>query len=191
MKSIFSLCLIIFLSTILGCRNEMYDDSRYKPFEPIDYQGTQSSAYMPPINTIAWQEKKSAVEQSFEGSMESTRIVDNKQAILRGRESYNVFCSPCHDYVGSGNGMVVQRGYDKPPSFHTERLRKAPVKHFLTVMNSGFNAMPPYGALLSSEQQVQIAAYIQALQLSQHQLVSSLSAEQRAQFKMEDQDEHK
>jgi cytochrome c len=86
----------------------------------------------------------------------------------RGRERYNIYCSPCHDFIGSGNGMIVQRGFPSPPSFHLDRLRMAPAGHFFDVMTNGFGLMYSYASRVSPEDRWRIAAYIRALQLSQH-----------------------
>ena len=67
------------------------------------------------------------------------------EAVLsRGQERFNIFCTPCHDGTGSGRGMVVQRGFKQPPSFHDERLRNAEAGYFFDVMTNGFGAMPDY-----------------------------------------------
>jgi len=88
--------------------------------------------------------------------------------LSRGRERYNIYCSPCHDYTGSGNGMIVQRGFPAPPSFHIERLRQAPAGHFFDVETNGFGLMYSYASRVPPEDRWRIAAYIRALQLSQH-----------------------
>ncbi len=85
-----------------------------------------------------------------------------------GQQRFNIFCSPCHGEAGDGNGMIVQRGYKRPPSYHIERLRKAPIGYFFDVMTNGFGAMPDYSEQVSAADRWAIAAYIRALQLSQH-----------------------
>ena len=86
----------------------------------------------------------------------------------RGQERYNIFCTPCHDSTGSGRGMVVQRGYRPPPSFHDERLRMADPGYYFDVITNGFGAMPDYRMQLSARDRWAVVAYIRALQLSQH-----------------------
>ena len=66
--------------------------------------------------------------------------------MARGQERFDIYCSPCHGRTGEGDGMVVRRGYRRPPSFHHDRLRDAPVGHFFDVMTNGFGAMPDYAA---------------------------------------------
>lgn len=100
--------------------------------------------------------------------------------LKRGQERFNIFCSPCHSRVGDGDGMIVRRGYRRPPSFHEARLREAPHHHFFTVITDGFGAMPSYAALVPVADRWAIIAYIRALQLSQHTTVTSLTAEEQA-----------
>lgn len=89
------------------------------------------------------------------------------ELLTRGQERYNIYCSPCHARLGDGNGMIVQRGYKRPPSFHQDRLRNAPLGHFFDVMSYGFGAMPDYAAQIHPADRWAIAAYIRALQVSQ------------------------
>ena len=100
--------------------------------------------------------------------------------MARGQERFNVFCAPCHGRTGSGNGMVVQRGFRAPPSYHEERLRNAPVGYFFDVMTNGFGAMQDYAAQVPVADRWAIAAYIRALQLSQRATVDDVPADRRA-----------
>ena len=88
--------------------------------------------------------------------------------LTRGQERYNIFCTPCHDATGSGRGMVVQRGYKQPPSFHEERLRNVEAGYYFDVMTNGFGGMPDYRMQLAPRDRWAVVAYIRALQLSQH-----------------------
>jgi hypothetical protein len=92
----------------------------------------------------------------------------------RGQERYNIYCTPCHDHVGNGQGMIVQRGLRPPPSFHIERLRAAPIGHFFDVITNGYGAMANYAVEVATVDRWAIAAYIRALQLSQHAEVAEL-----------------
>ena len=100
--------------------------------------------------------------------------------MARGQERFNVFCSPCHGRTGEGNGMIVQRGFRQPPSYHEERLRNAPVGYFFDVMTNGFGAMQDYAAQVPVADRWAIAAYIRALQLSQRATVDDVPADRRA-----------
>lgn len=99
--------------------------------------------------------------------------------IQRGRERFDIFCSPCHGRLGDGKGIVVQRGFPAPPSFHEARLRAAPSQHFYDVITNGYGAMYSYAARVTPEDRWAIVAYIRALQESQHVAAADLSAETR------------
>lgn len=88
--------------------------------------------------------------------------------LRRGQERYNIYCTPCHSRVGNGKGMIVQRGYYQATNFHSDRLRRAPLGHFFSVITNGYGAMPDYAAQLSPQDRWAVVAYIRALQLSQN-----------------------
>jgi len=102
------------------------------------------------------------------------------RAILeRGRERFTIYCQPCHSPVGDGDGLIVRRGFPAPPSFHIERLRKAPDRHFFEVITGGYGVMYPYADRVSPEDRWAIVAYIRALQLSQGAKAAELPDEVR------------
>ena len=100
--------------------------------------------------------------------------------MARGQERFNVYCSPCHGKTGEGDGMIVQRGFSKPPSLLEPRLREVAPGHFFEVITNGFGAMPDHAAQIKPADRWAIAAYIRALQISQHVPVADLSPEERA-----------
>jgi mono/diheme cytochrome c family protein len=108
------------------------------------------------------------------------------EALLeRGRKDFNIYCSVCHDRVGTGRGKIVERGYLRPPSYHTDRLRRAPLTHFYDVVSNGYGAMPSYSDKLSPDDRWAVIAYVRALQLSQDAPVADLPpAEQEKLRKM-------
>ena len=99
--------------------------------------------------------------------------------MARGRERYDVFCSPCHGRTGQGDGMVVLRGYRRPPSMHQDRLRSAPAGHFFDVITNGFGAMPDYAVQVKAEDRWAIVAYVRALQLSGHATLNDVPPAER------------
>jgi hypothetical protein len=105
-----------------------------------------------------------------------------REVLERGQARYDIYCSPCHDYTGSGRGMIVQRGFPPPPSYHTDRLRQAPAGHFFDVMTNGYGAMYSYAGRITTEDRWAIAAYIRALQLSQHATLDDVPADHRQQL---------
>lgn len=101
------------------------------------------------------------------------------EVMARGQQRFNIYCSPCHSELGDGNGMIVQRGFRHPPSYNTERLRKAPIGYFFDVMTNGYGAMPDYAQQVTPADRWAIAAYIRALQLSQHATEADVPAGQQ------------
>jgi mono/diheme cytochrome c family protein len=101
------------------------------------------------------------------------------EVIKHGQNRYMIYCVVCHDPLGTGRGKIVERGYTQPPSYHIDRLRKAPVGHFFTVMTEGYGSMPDYRQQIPPSDRWAIAAYIRALQLSQHFPEEELPAELR------------
>jgi mono/diheme cytochrome c family protein len=103
--------------------------------------------------------------------------------LQRGHQRFDIYCAPCHGYVGDAHGMIVQRGFPAPPSFHIDRLRAAPTQHFYDVITSGWGAMYSYADRVVPADRWAIAAYIRALQESQNAPVASLSDAQRKELK--------
>jgi mono/diheme cytochrome c family protein len=115
---------------------------------------------------------------------EPVRVPPITLALLeRGQERFRIFCTPCHSELGDGHGMVVQRGFPPPPSYHTERLRKAPIQHFYDVMTRGYGAMYPFADRVQPRDRWAIAAYIRALQRSQDAAAADVPPERRGALK--------
>ena len=106
-----------------------------------------------------------------------------KAVLLRGQDRFDIFCSPCHDRVGNGNGMIVQRGYRRPPSYHTSQMRAMALGHFFDVISNGFGVMPDYAAQITVEDRWAIAAYVRTLQFSQNAPLADVPAEERQKLK--------
>jgi mono/diheme cytochrome c family protein len=102
-----------------------------------------------------------------------------EEIIQHGRNRFMIYCVVCHDPLGTGRGKIVERGYTPPPSYHVERLRQVPVGHFFAVITEGYGSMPAYGAQVPPRDRWAIAAYIRALQLSQHFPEDQLPADLR------------
>lgn len=105
----------------------------------------------------------------------------------RGQERFNIYCSVCHGRVGDGSGMIVKRGFRRPPSFHDERLRNAPIGYFFDVETNGFGAMPDYASQIPPEDRWRIIAYIRALQLSQRAAFADVPASDRGKLNSQPQ----
>lgn len=102
-----------------------------------------------------------------------------KEVLDRGQERYEIFCSMCHGLTGYGDGMIVRRGYRRPPSYHDDRLRQAPVGHFFDVITNGWGAMPDYSQQVPVQDRWAIIAYIRALQLSQQTFTGDAATQGR------------
>lgn len=103
--------------------------------------------------------------------------------LQRGQDRFRIYCTPCHSELGDGNGMVVQRGFPHPPSYHEQRLVQAPTRHFYDVITHGHGAMYSFAARVAPDDRWAIAAYIRALQLSQHASPEDLSPGERQTLK--------
>jgi mono/diheme cytochrome c family protein len=114
-----------------------------------------------------------------------TKPAVTMQLLARGREQFDVFCSPCHDRAGGGRGIVVQRGMPQPPSFTEQRLLGADDQHFYDVISNGFGAMYGHGDRIRPRDRWAIVAYIHALQLSQHANFAELPPDLQARLKAE------
>ncbi|HYL79841.1 MAG TPA: cytochrome c [Candidatus Acidoferrum sp.] len=178
--------LAVGLVSLAACRQQMADQPRYKPLAQSAFFGDDRSERPLVPGTVA-QGYLRADEGFYTGKTGGQLVaalpVLLTQALLeRGQDRFNIFCSPCHDRTGGGGGMVVQRGYRHPPSFHIDRLRQAPVGHFFDVITKGFGAMPDYAAQVSPADRWAIAAYIRALQLSQNATLADVQTPARQQL---------
>lgn len=171
----------------VACRQDMHDQPKYTPYKRSDFFPDQRSARPAIEGTVAR-------GQLFEDELLHTGRVGGQPSTVfpfqitdavmrRGRERYDIFCSPCHGLTGEGDGMVVQRGYRRPPSFHVDRLRQAPAGHLYDVITNGFGAMPDYAAQVQVHDRWSIAAYIRALQLSQNAIAADLSPDAQGRLK--------
>ena len=167
--------LALMLATSLGlagCRQDMHDQPKAEPLERSDFFPDGRSARPWVVGTIARGQLRED-EHLYTGKVhgrhaETFPFPVDARVLERGRERFDIYCSPCHSRLGDGNGMIVQRGFRRPTSFHDERLRKAPPGYFFDVITNGFGTMFDYADRIVPEDRWAIAAYIKALQLSQN-----------------------
>ena len=172
-------------AVLAGCRQDMHDNPRHEPLEASRVFADRSSARQPVAGTVA---RGLLNEDEFlhTGKAGGQPVAEfpfaiTRKALDRGQDRYNVFCAPCHSRIGDGNGMVVQRGFQRlPPSFHIDRLRQAPPGYFFDVMTNGFGVMPDYRAQLTAEDRWAVVAYIKALQLSQNATMADVPEAERS-----------
>ena len=157
---------------LAGCRQDMHNQPKFYPQRGTDFYADGRSVRPQVTGTVAR-------GQEDAGSYFRTGLVNGAEGdglpvpltaelVERGQERYNIYCTACHSRVGNGKGMIVMRGYFAAGNLHTERLRSAPLGHFFNVITNGYGAMPEYSAQIEPEDRWAIAAYIRALQLSQH-----------------------
>ncbi len=158
---------------LAGCRQDMHDQPRFKPLAQSDFYPDLRSERPPVEGTVARGQLR---EDSY---LYTGKIGNNpgdympfpvtEDVLERGRERFNIYCAPCHSRLGDGKGLVPSRGFPrKPPSYHSERLRKVRLGYFFDVMSNGFGIMPDYSSQIPPRDRWCIVAYIRALQLSQN-----------------------
>ncbi len=176
---------------LMGCRSEMYDQPRYKPYHASGFFDDGTSARPLVAGTVPRRdpaERGKASAEHFETGKVQGKLAGtlpfpvDRQVLERGQDRYRIFCTPCHGELGDGRGIVVRRGFNPPPSYHTDEMRKEPVGHFFDVMTRGHGTMYSYASRISPKDRWAIAAYIRALQLSQHAVAAQLPREDQVQL---------
>lgn len=183
------------LAVSCGVRFDMQDQPRYKAYKKSGFYSDGRASRETPAGTVARGQLKAdkafytgkianpnlsvqvqtttdasgnTLVASFPNDIDEFPIPVIKELVDRGQERFNIYCIVCHGPVGNGDGMVVRRGFSKPPTYHDDRLRNAPVGHFFDVMTNGWGKMPSYSDKLTAADRWAVAAYIRALQLSQN-----------------------
>ncbi len=171
------------LAGAAACRQDMHDGPRYKPLQESETYADKRSSRLIIEGTVARGFLKD--DDVFYTGVQAGAPVEKipmpltEAVVARGRERYNIYCSPCHGVAGDGDGMIVKRGYKQPTSYHDPRLRNERAGYFFDVMTRGFGQMPDYAAQVSPKDRWAIVAYIRALQLSQHGSVGDLTQAER------------
>jgi mono/diheme cytochrome c family protein len=165
--------MVVVSTLALGaCRQDMHNQPKYRGLRGTAFFDDGASARPLVEGTVA----RGTLQDDaafFTGKVGTATVKElpfpvDDAVLNRGQERFNIYCTPCHDATGSGKGIVIQRGFKAPPSFHDERLRNADAGYFFDVMTNGFGAMPDYRMQLSARDRWSVVAYIRALQLSQH-----------------------
>jgi mono/diheme cytochrome c family protein len=180
----FALAALVLCAPLLGCRHGMEDQPKVLPLQGSDFfaDGRAARPGVPGAVARGLLHDDVLLETGSLGGREADlfpyRI--DAAALARGRERYDIYCSACHGRTGAGDGMIVRRGFPRPPSFHEPRLRAAPAGHFVRVMTDGDGKMYSFADRVSARDRWAIAAYIRALQLSRNAGLADASAEDRA-----------
>lgn len=164
--------MVLLMGVTAGCRIDMHMQPYYRTMSKSDFFTDNRSARMPVEGTVARNDLQDDT-YFYTGKIgnapgEYLPFPVTAEVLARGRERFNINCTPCHGRVGDGNGFIPSRGFRRPPSYHIERLRAVPLGYFFDVMTNGFGVMPEYGTQVSARDRWCIAAYIRALQLSQN-----------------------
>jgi mono/diheme cytochrome c family protein len=164
--------ILLLIGVTAGCRIDMHMQPYYRTMSKSDFFADNRSARLPVEGTVA---RGDLHEDTYfytgkigNAPGEYLPFPVTKDVLERGRERFNINCTPCHGRVGDGNGFIPSRGFRRPPSYHIERLRAVPLGYFFDVITNGFGVMPEYGTQVSARDRWCIAAYIRALQLSQN-----------------------
>lgn len=168
---------------LASCRQDMHDQPRYEPLEesPFFEDGRASRPLIPGTVARGHLEEDDHFYRGLEDGEPATSFpMELDMALLeRGRERYDIFCSACHDRAGDGRGMVVQRGFPQPSSFHIERLREAPPGYTFDVITNGFGRMFDYADRIPAGDRWAIVAYVRALQLARNARPDDVPADVR------------
>lgn len=173
--------------TAAGCRQDMHDQPKYIPLRPSEFFADGRSERQLIEGTVARGHLNDDTA-FYQGKGTDGKPVSDfpfpvtKEVIERGQQRFNIYCQPCHDRLGNGDGMIVRRGYRKPPSYHIERLRQVPNGYIYDVITNGFGAMPDYAAQIAPRDRWAIVAYVRALQLSQNASINDVPADARGQL---------
>jgi hypothetical protein len=178
------LSVLLFLGASAACRQDMHDQPKYVPLRESSFFRDDRSARPLVEGTVARGQLHDD-ELLYTGKVrgEDSPVFPfavDARVMARGQERFNIYCAPCHGRTGQGDGMIVRRGYRRPPSLHQDRLRGAPAGHFFDVITNGFGAMPDYAAQVRAEDRWAIVAYVRALQLSEHAALADVPAADRS-----------
>jgi len=161
-----------------GCRQDMYNQPKAKTYSATEFFENGTSAQPIPPHTVEYHGFRGN-EAFYTGLTNGVLVAQLPMRLTpalleRGRERYDIYCAVCHGMSGEGNGEIVHRGFPAPPSYHSERLRNAPIGHFYDVITNGYGVMYPYASRVEPSDRWAIAAYIRALQLSRHAEMTDL-----------------
>jgi cytochrome c553 len=170
LRALLRVFVVCCLALYCGCRQGMYNQPKYKPLAESELFADGASARPLVPHTVA-RGYLNDDEHFYTGKINGVLVETfpfpiTRDVLQRGRERFDIYCSVCHGRTGDGNGMIVQRGFPVPPSYHIDRLHQAPVGHFFNVMTNGYGVMYSYAARVDPPDRWAIAAYIRALQLS-------------------------
>ncbi len=178
--------LLLPMLLLAGCRSDMQNTPKAKTFRASRFYDDRLTA-RPLISGTVPNSGLADDELRYNGDINGRLVTTfpfpvTREVLKRGQDRFNIFCAPCHGRLGDGEGMIVQRGFRRPPSYHIYRLRNAPVGHFYDVITHGFGSMYDYADRVAPRDRWAIIAYIRALQFSQNAPDSELPDQDRNQL---------
>jgi len=191
--------MLLFIAAIslgmISCRGDIKRKSPVHPNMNMDQQKRMEAmeenkffsdkrAMRTPVEGTVSRGKLKADKAYYSGMNEQGEYVDEiphritKEFVYRGKEKFEIFCSPCHGGVGDGQGIIMtgRYGYVPAPSFHTDLLRDAPDGQLYSAIANGVRNMPSYATQVDPKERWAIVAYIRALQESQYIEESEMAA---------------
>ncbi len=175
------LAAMLSLAVLVNCAQKMGNQTGHHSFGTSTFFPNNQLAQKPVKGTIpsgfTRTNQRVQIQETFDKNSNGLPFPLTEAVLKRGRERFEINCAVCHGLTGDGNGRVPQRGFSRPPSFHEQRLRDAPLGHFYDVTSNGFGAMGSYSTQVESADRWAIAAYIRALQLSQNAAVADVPPE--------------
>ena len=180
---------VVVTLALAGCRQDMHDNPRYEPLEESAFFSNGGASRLLVSNTVARGQLRED-EHLYTGKVNGQLATEfpmpvTADVMARGQQCLDIYCAPCHGRTGEGNGMIVQRGFRQPPSYHEDRLVNAPAGYFFDVMTNGFGAMQDYASQVPVPERWAIAAYIRALQTSHRGTIDDVPAKERALLEQE------
>ena len=179
-----------FLLLLTACIEGVEEQPQVEPLELSTLFADLQSARPAVANTVP---RKAELEPDWlttgrqNGELiETAPLSMTEELLTRGQEQYNVYCATCHGLAGFGHSVVVERGFPRPPSFHTVRLRQSPDGYYFDVISNGFGRMFSYAPQIEPADRWAVIAYIRALQLSQHAPLEMLTEEELEQIREND-----
>ncbi|HET9480823.1 MAG TPA: cytochrome c [Candidatus Polarisedimenticolia bacterium] len=183
---VLSAILVTALAFAVGCRQDMHDQPAYTALETSAFFEDGRSSRPPVEGTVARGQLRDD-DHLYTGKVDGAFVRSfpfpvTLPVMQRGRERYDIFCSPCHDRLGTGRGMVVRRGFPQAASYHIDRLREVEEGYLYDVVTNGFGRMSGYASQIPVEDRWAIVAYIRALQHSQNAPLSDVPAGARSEL---------
>ena len=179
------LASVALAAALTGCRKvEMHEQEKKDPFEqsPIFADGIASRPILAGTVVRGQPRNDSVLYLGIDANGKTVTEFPwqmTEADLKRGKERYDIYCYVCHGATGYGDGMAVRRGFVKPQSFHSERLKDAPPGYYFQVISNGLGAMYSYSDRVTPEDRWRITAYIKTLQVSQGQTLAALSPEEQ------------